>query len=60
MKIYTKEYGLVSVPFKIWIRAKLNPLCRTGFHQWRDLGDPCYCGSDNCFQCLNCGFETHD
>lgn len=24
-----------------------------------DLGDPCYCGSDNCYACV-CGEESHD
>lgn len=58
MKIKTKEYGLVRVwSFKTWILAML--FCR-GCHTWKDLGDPCYCGSDNCFICKTCSFETHD
>lgn len=24
-----------------------------------DLGDPCVCGSDNCYACI-CGEESHD
>lgn len=24
-----------------------------------DLGDPCFCGSDNCAACM-CGVENHD
>lgn len=29
-------------------------------HNIHDLGDPCYCGSDNCVICLDCGEENHD
>ena len=29
-------------------------------HKYHDLGDPCYCGSDNCGICLDCGEENHD
>lgn len=29
-------------------------------HNYHDLGDPCYCGSDNCGICLDCGEENHD
>lgn len=59
MKIYSKEYGWTRVyRFRVWIRAKI--FCLDGVHYWEDLGDPCYCGSDNCFVCGNCGFETHD
>lgn len=25
-----------------------------------DLGDPCFCGSDNCAMCEFCGDENHD
>lgn len=29
-------------------------------HKYKiDLGDPCYCGSDNCYKC-KCGKEKHD
>jgi hypothetical protein len=59
MKIYAKEYGWVRVyHFKIWIKWLL--FCTDGNHTWKDLGDPCYCGSDNCYKCYWCGFETHD
>ena len=59
MKIYTKDYHWVKVyHFKIWLRWFL--WCSWKGHHFKDLGDPCYCGSDNCFKCLGCGFETHD
>ena len=58
MKIKTKEYGWVRAwSLKMWFIATF--ICR-GNHKWEDLGDPCYCGSDNCFRCANCKYETHD
>ena len=30
-------------------------------HKWTiDLGDPCYCGSDNCARCEICFEDKHD
>lgn len=58
MKIYTIEYGSVRVSFLTWILHKI--LCREDRrHKWNYLGDPCYCGSDNCYR-APCGLETHD
>ncbi len=58
MKIYFKEYGWVRASFIEWI--KYNLICKWRGHQWHDLGDPCWCGSDNCEVCLGCGWESHD
>lgn len=29
-------------------------------HDMADLGDPCFCGSDNCEICVKCGAQNHD
>ncbi len=59
MKIYTKDYGWIRVfHFKIWLKWLL--ICSWGGHMMYSLGNNCYCGSDNCFKCSDCGYETHD
>jgi len=58
MKFYTKDYGYVRAnSFWMWLKAVI--LCR-GDHRWLYLGDPCWCGSDNCYVCSDCGYQTHD
>lgn len=57
MQVYFREYGWMKVSFLTWLRAKI--FCYYE-HYWKYLGDPCYCGSDNCYKCEGCGYETHD
>lgn len=59
MKIYTREYGWVRAKgIVMWLRWLA--LCSWLDHIWCDLGDPCWCGSDNCFECAGCGYQSHD
>lgn len=57
MKISCKTYGYHNGSLWQWVKALA--ICR-GEHEWFDLGDPCWCGSDNCSQCANCGVQVHD
>lgn len=58
MRIRSNKYGHhYTKSFINWLKATL--FCR-GNHNWFDLGDPCYCGSDNCSRCKCCGVEVHD
>lgn len=58
MKIYFKEYGWVRVDAITFIKALF--ICSWRGHKWIDLGDPCRCGSDNCFECSGCKYQSHD
>lgn len=57
MRIEDKRYGWSYGSLKNYILALI--FCR-GNHKTYDLGDPCYCGSDNCDKCRFCGIENHD
>lgn len=57
MKITCKKYGHHRGTFAQWLKALL--FCR-GKHTWLDLGDPCWCGSDNCSICQHCKVQVHD
>ena len=46
-------------------RIGLKPFYHECYHCGRKtvqivLGDPCYCGSDNCSKCVECGKDWHD
>lgn len=58
-RIYSKEYGWERASLVRWLRWNLLEF-RKETHAWYDLGDPCYCGSDNCAKCRVCGIESHD
>lgn len=58
MKAYYDRFGWTEVDVLTWVRWLL--FCSWAGHIWKDLGDLCYCGSDNCDKCIGCGFEDHD
>ncbi len=58
MKIYFKQYGWMRVRLSQWLRALA--ICSWRGQRWKDNGDPCWCGSDNCAICLGCTYQVHD
>lgn len=58
IKIPDKRYGYTYGSFPMWLCWLF--ICSWRGHKHLDLGDPCYCGSDNCSICKNCYIESHD
>lgn len=57
LKFREPHRGTDYLPVGQWLLAMEH--CQDG-HAWQMFGDPCYCGSNNCDYCAQCGVEHHD